>query len=206
MKQTPILRVGCAVLWTMLMISCASHGTMLTHSKVDEAYQGIPVSDILVIGILDKDRNRRNFEHKFVAQLASAGVEAVSSADVIPMPADLKLEKADILKAVRKLNNDAIIVTHLMGVGSKKVFTRNDSAASNYYDFYGSRYDSLELGHSSTTRSVRLETNLYDVITGKRIWTGHSKTWNRGSDHQITDDIIRVVIDELKRNKLISPR
>ena len=206
MKQTSILRFGCTILYAILMISCTSTGTMPTYSKVDEAYQGIPVSDILVIGIVDKDRNRRNFERRFVAQLESAGVEAISSADVISMAADLKLEKADILKAVRKMNNDAIIVTHLTGIRGKEGLTQNDSATKNYYDFYSSRYNSQDPGYFSTTSTLRLETNLYDATTGKRIWTGQSKTWSRGSDHQIIDDIIRVVIDELKRNKLISPK
>ena len=74
-----------------LIISCA--GTELTHKQVNEAYKGKPVSDILVIAITGNEDSRRSFEQRFVAQLESAGVEAIASVDAIPMPADLKMKK-----------------------------------------------------------------------------------------------------------------
>jgi hypothetical protein len=75
----------------VFIIACA--GTKLTHTWVDETRHGKPVSDILVIGVTYKKENRQSFEDKFVAQLKAAGVEAVSSSDVIPIPSDLELKK-----------------------------------------------------------------------------------------------------------------
>jgi len=51
-----------------------------------------------------------------------------------------------------------------------------------------------------------LETNLYDVKTEELIWSGQSKTWSKDSKYQILNDVIKVVIDELQKNKLISPK
>jgi len=190
-----------------MIISCA--GTELTHKQVNETYKGKPVSDILVIAITGNEDARRSFERKFVAQLKSAGVEAISSEEAIPMPADLELKKEMILSAVNQFRNDAVIITHLIDEEEKEAFTRGDEAHRGYYGFYHSRYSysyARDPGYSSTSINLKLETNLYDVKTEKLIWSGQSKTWNKDSKDQIINDVIKVVIDDLQNNKLISPK
>jgi len=188
-----------------LIISCA--GTKLTHKQVHEAFKGKPVSDILVIAITGNEDSRRSFERKFVAQLKSAGVEAISSEDAIPMPADLKLKKETILNAVKQFENDAVIITHLIDKEEKEFITRGVQGNRGYYGFYNSRFSyARDPSYSSTSKTLRLETNLYDVKTEKLIWSGQSKTWSKDSKYQIINDVIKVVINDLQKNKLISPK
>jgi hypothetical protein len=205
MKQSSAKWFGYLFSFVFLIISCA--GTELTHKQINEAYKGKPVSNILVIGITGNEDSRRFFERKFVAQLKSVGVEAISSEDAIPMPADLKLTKEMILNAVNQFKNDAVIITHLIDKEEKEVVTRGGQAYRGYYDFYYNRFSySNDPGYSSTSKTARLETNLYDVKTEKLIWSGQSKTWSKDSKYQIINDVIKVVIDDLQKNKLISPK
>ena len=205
MKQDSVKWFGYLFSFVFLIISCA--GTELTHKQVNEAYKGKPVSDILVIAITGNEDSRRSFERKFVSQLKSVGVEAISSEDAIPMPADLKLKKETILNAVNQFENDAVIITHLIDKEEKEVYTRGDQAHRGYYGFYYSRFSySRDPSYSSTSKTVRLETNLYDVKTEKLIWSGQSKTWSKDSKYQIINDVIKVVVDDLQKNKLISPK
>jgi len=51
-----------------------------------------------------------------------------------------------------------------------------------------------------------LETNLYDVKTEKLIWSGQSETFSRDSKDQIIKDVIKAVINDLQKNKLIAPK
>ncbi|MGD9083099.1 MAG: hypothetical protein PVJ50_03070 [Desulfobacterales bacterium] len=192
-------------LFVFLIISCA--GTELTHKQVTEAFKGKPVSDILVIAITGNEDSRRSFERKFVAQIKSAGVEAISSEDAIPMPADLKLKKETILNAVKQFENDAVIITHLIEKEEKEVITRGGQGKRGYYSFYHSRFSyARDPSYSNTIQTVRLETNLYDVKTEKLIWSGQSKTWSKDSKYQIINDVIKVVINDLQKNNLISPK
>ena len=205
MKENPVKWSGCLLSFAFLIISCA--GTELTQKQVDDAYKGKPVSDILVIAITGNEHNRRSFEKKFVAQLKSVGVDAISSEEAIPMPADLELKKETILNAVNQYENDAVIITHLIGKEEKDVFTRGGSAHRGFYGFYHSRYSyAHDPGYSSTSTTVRLETNLYDVKTEKLIWSGESKTWSKDSKDQIINDVIKAVINNLQKNKLIAPK
>jgi PII-like signaling protein len=205
MKQSSVKWFGYLFSFVFLIISCA--GTKLTHTQVNEAYKGKPVSDILVIAITGNEDTRRSFEREFVARLKSAGVEAISSEDAIPMPANLKMKKEAILNTVNQFENDAVIITHLIDKEKKEVYTRGGSAHRGFYGFYHSRYsDAHNPGYSSTSKTVRVETNLYDVKTEKLIWSGQSKTRSKDSKNRIINDVVKVVISDLQDNKLISPK
>ena len=204
MKENPVKWFGYLFSFAFLIISCAGTGTELTQKQVDDAYKGKPASNIFVIAITGIEHKRRSFEKKFVAQLKSVGVDAISSEEAIPMPADLKLKKETILNAVNEYENDAVIITHVIGKEEKDVRSRGGSAHRGFYGFYRSRYS--DPGYSSTTTTVRLETNLYDVKTEKLIWSGKSKTWSKDSKGQIINDVIKALINNLQKNKLIAPK
>ena len=190
------------VFFGVFMIACA--GTKLTHTRLDETYQGKPVSNILVIAITHNKENRQSFEDKFVAQLKAVGIEAVSSVDVIPIPPDMELKKEEILKAVNKFKNNAVIITHLVGVEEKESYVPPERHRGGYYGYYGWAYNHThEPGYYLSKTLVRLATNLYDVKTEKLIWSGQSETLDPGSINQIIDDVIDVLIKDLQKNRLL---
>jgi len=202
MRRSIIQWFICAVFSSILTVSCA--GTRMSQTWVDEARRGKPVSDVLVIVVADKAKNREAFEHKFVQQLKAAGVEAVSSADVIPMPRDLKLEKDVILQAVAKYGNDAVIISHLAGLDKKEVFTRTGPIYGGYYNYYGYAFNTVhDPGFYSEIATVRLETNLYDVKTEKLLWSGQSQSEDVQSINKLIDEVIALVIKDLQKNKLL---
>jgi len=204
MKSTIVWFV-CAVCSGVLIAGCAG-GTRLTPTSMDETYRGKPVSNILVIGVTFKEKEevRRSFEDRFVAQLKAAGVEAIASGDAISIPGDLMLKKDAILQAVNKFNNDAVIITHLIGKEEKEVYSRSNRGPSGYYSYYGWAYGhSHSPDHFSANTTVRLATNLYDVKTEKRIWSAESETLKAGSVDQVIDDVIKLVIDDLQINGLL---
>jgi len=202
MGQRIVQWLVCVVFSGVFILACA--GTKLTHTWVDETYHGKPVSDILVIGITHKEKNRQSFEDKFVAQLKAAGVDAVSSSDVIPIPADMELKKEAILKAVNKFKNDAVIITHLVGVEEKESYTPAEQDQGDYFGHYGWAYGyTHEPGYYRTHTLVRLATHLYDVKTEKLIWSTESESLDPGSTNQIIDDVIEVLIQDLQKNKLL---
>jgi PBP1b-binding outer membrane lipoprotein LpoB len=207
MKENPVKWIGYLSFFALLFFSCSGTGTELTQKHVDDAYKGKPVSDILVIAITGNEHNRRSFEKKFVSHLKAVGVDAVASEEAVPMPADLELKKETILNAVNQYENDAVIITHLIGKEEKDVYTRGGSPHGGLYGFYRSRYSySHDPGYSSTSTTVRLQTNLYDVKTEKLIWSGKSNSWSKDAKGQIINDVIKAVINDLQKNKLIAPK
>ena len=205
MKENSVKCFGYLIFLAFLIVSCA--GTQLTQKQAAKTYKGKPVSDILVIAITGNEHNRRSFEKRFVAQLRNVGVEAISSIEAIPMPPNLELKKEAILAAVSQYENDAVIITHLIGKEEKDVYTRGGSPHGGYFDYYRGRYSyAHDPDYSGTSTTVRLETNLYEVKTEKLIWSGRSKSWSQDKKNQIINDVIKAVINELQKNKLIAPK
>jgi hypothetical protein len=199
MKKKAIKWFGGLLSFILLIISCAGTGTELSQTQVDDAYKGPPVSNILVIAITGNEHNRRSYENKFVVRLKSVGVEAMASEKVIPMPPDLKLQKETILNAVSQYENDAVIITQLVGKEKTDIRTRDTRSYHGFFSY------SINPGYSSTSTTLRLETNLYDAKTGELIWSGQSKTLSNESIDKIMNDVIKAVIDKWQKNKIIAP-
>ena len=205
MKRISILRRSAAISLAIVMISCA--GTMLTHKEVNQAFKGKPVSDILVIAITGNEDSRRNYERLFVKRLQSLGLEAIASLDVIDMPADLELKKETILETVERYENDAVIITHLMGKEEKEVYTRGEPVLDSYFGYYQTWHRiNYTPGYSGSRSVLKLETNLYDVKSEALMWSGQSKTWNEDQTKEIISDVIHLVIKDLEKNSLIAPK
>lgn len=197
MTESIIKGVGYLFSFVFLIVSCA--GTDFKETRVDDADKGNPVSNILIIAVTGNEHNRRSYERKFVAHLKSVGVEAVASEKSIPMPGDLKLKTETILNTVDQYKNDAVIITQLVGKETDDIYQRGGVTRHGYFSY------TRNPGYSSTITKVRLETNLYDAKTGERIWSGRSKTLSKDSTDRIMNDVIKTVIANLKKNRLIAP-
>jgi len=201
MRQITFKWFYLAMLYVVLIIACASTNK-LTHTWVDEAHRGKFLSNILVIGVTYKEKEevRQWFEDEFATQLRTTGIEAISIGDAISIPDDLELEKEEILKAVNKFNNDAVIITHLAGKGEKVSYTRPMRLSGGQYGDHGRAHGYVpNTGYSKTDTTIRLVTNLYDVKTEKLIWTGHSEAFDPDSTNQYIDDVIK----DLQKNNLL---
>lgn len=197
---------GYALFFGLLITACSS--TKLSIVYMDEAYNEGPVSDILIIGVTPEEGVRRSFENRFVRELTAVGVEAVSSFDLYNIPEDKKLEKEDILRVIDEQDNEAVIITRLIGVDKKEILEpiaphRTDRG---YYGYYNHAFGYAYGGIYRTHTFVNLETNLYDAKTEKLIWSGKSETWNPKSDARLLDEVIKTVIKDLKRKGLIKAK
>lgn len=187
----------------ILIMSCV--GTKLSRTWVDETYRGKPVSNILVIGVTYKEKEdiRLLFEDKFATQLRVAGVEVISIGNAIAIPDDLELEKDDVLKAVNKFNNDAVMITRLVGKEEKESYTRPMRLTGGHYGYHGRAHGYVpNTGYFKADTAVRLVTNLYDVKTEKLIWSGHSEAFDPDSTNQYIDDLIK----DLQKNNLLQKK
>jgi hypothetical protein len=194
----------------VLIVACGG-GTKLTKRQIDENRKGKPVSNLLVIAVTYDQEVRRSFENKMVASLKATGIEAVTSVDVIPISEKQQLKKEKVLEVVGEFGNDAALITHLIYTEDKEIITRDLSGvqgvnplgspgSSSFLWSYGNAYSP---GLSSSNITIRLITNLYDVETEKLIWSGESETSKPKSLNQLIDDVIKVVLEDLKANKLL---
>ena len=186
-----------------LLNACAS--TKLSQTWVDKSFKGKTVSNVLVIGIADEESKRRLFESTFVQQLKAVGVAAVSSADVIPIPANKKLEKETILQAINKFNNDAVLITYVASIDSSTSYQPAVMGRGvGYYGHYRYSYGHIIRPSRVTSHTkICLKTNLYDAESEKLIWFGQSQSRTPDYVSKLFDDVIEVVVKDMQKNKLL---
>jgi hypothetical protein len=206
MMKNSVISLIVVVFVGVLLNACAS--TKLSQTWVDESFKGKTVSNVLVIGIADDDSKRRLFESTFVQQLKAVGIAAVSSADVIPIPANKKLEKETILQVINKFNNDAVLITHVAGIDSSLSYQRAVVGTGvGYYGHYRYTYGRVIVPSRVTShKKICLKTNLYDAESEKLIWSGQSQSRKPDYIRQLIDEVIELVVKDMQKNKLLPKR
>jgi hypothetical protein len=195
---------GFIVFSSLLVLGCST--TKLSLVYMDEAYNEGPVMDILIIGLTDEEGVRKSFENRFVKALTAMGSEAVSSFEILDIPEDKKLEKEDILRIIDEQGNDAVIITRLIGVDKEQVYEPITRHRGGYYGHYSYAFSYSYGGVYRTHTFVNLETSLYHAKTEKLIWSAKSETWNPESDAKLLDEVIKTVINDLKKNGIIQAK
>ena len=81
------------------------------------------------------------------------------------------------------------------------------------YGYYGSFYgynsymygNVYQPGYYSSTEMIYLETNLWDVESGKLVWSGQSKSTSQGTVDKTANAYARAVVTELIKKGILQP-
>ena len=192
----------------LVIFAAGCGGTRLTNVWKDPAYKGSGVTSVLVLAVAQKPETRLLFEKSMAGALTRAGVTAVVSSD--PLPQMSKLDPQDIKQAAMDKGCDSVIITHLVGVENDQVhqppiyaMAMGNNAGFGYYYPYAYEYVMFP-GAVYDQTSVRLETNLYDIRSEALLWRASSKTIDPKSVGGAIEDVTVVLVDNLKRDKMLS--
>jgi len=200
------------------LISCSST-TRLDERWHDENFANeSPLEKILVLGIFKDDIQRRAVEAAFVKQIEAGGTQAIAGYTLMPNAEDYD-EKKDIIAAVKKVGADSVLITSFKGISEKErdipatvdyLPTMGRGYGYGFYDsyypsHYGRTYDAVyQPGYTVTDTIVQLETLVYSARPEKLVWAGKTKSINASSGQKLTEDLTRVVTEDMKVNGLIN--
>jgi hypothetical protein len=171
----------------------------------DPDYASGPFDNILIVGMSNQETVRRTFENAFVDRLQKENVRANPSFAV--MPAETRPTEESIKAVIADLRFDSVLVTHLVGVEAKDVYTPPTYRRHPYRGFYGYyghvRGYVYEPGYTTRHQRYKLETNLYDANTEQLVWSMQSETMNPSSEKALIEAKIKTVVERLKQQNLI---
>lgn len=196
-KHALLLVIGLSALAT-----CSS-GTQLAGTWREPQMTGVPFQKVIVLVLAKDTIMRRIAEDEFVAR-ASGSTQAVQSYSLIPEDelGDQEKVKARLAAA----NIDGAAVMRLVGSDSQVTYNPGSYVTAYYtfWGYYGYAYPMVfDTGYVTADRVVRVETNVYSVTGDKLIWSGLSESMNPDSAQQIVDDVVRVVVSNLKSNGIV---
>ena len=169
-------------LLAVLLGSCAATSLKSVWKSPD--YHGGPVGKIAVLAIDEGGFYRPMIEGQFVLQLEQQGQPAFKTLDLLPLP-EIKTNKTAAAARLRAVGTEAILIVRLasavnqsslvpMAGGGPTVTT--DSGKAGWFEYY-TVYSSGPGGMQNDLKlKVCLETSLYDLISGKKLWSGLTET------------------------------
>ena len=210
MKPLHKLTLLAAAVFSFMFITACSN-TKITSVWMDQKKEGTSFNDILVIGIAEEEHNRRLFEEAFTTQLNAAGTEGEVSYRILPE--GITINRDTVAEAIDGKDIDAVIVTHLVSVKEETVYRQNMDyrPTYGYYNGLYSYYPHVnsyvhQPGYYTTHDVVLLETNLYEVKSEELVWSAQSRSFAPESAQEVIDDLVRLVIKDLKEKALIKPK
>jgi len=198
----------------LIFSSCAT-SSMITGSWRDPAVDLKKYSRIFVAVMTDNVPARQKVEDEIASSLTSLGLTSVKSIDVFPPNlASMEPKRSDLaMQKVAGTNSDAILTIALIDSKSESRYIPNVSVYpvntfgyyrtfGGYYDFwYGNLYNN---SYYTTEKTYYIETNLYDVSTGKLVWSTQSESYNPGSLDSFLAGYKKAMAKQLKKDNLIS--
>ena len=162
-----------------LLLAC---GTVTEVPDVwrDQDFGGGPFANIFVIGVSENPDTRRLFENRFAEELAKRGGGGGASYESLPDVGHLS--ESRVREAVANGKYDGVLVTHLISRGEESSYVEPRPYAvprvnPGYYNDYTATWEVIQQpGYTTSNDVARLETRLYDLRSGKRVWSAKSQT------------------------------
>jgi len=191
-----------ATLALSVLVSCSARSKLFATWKEPDVSPG-PYRKVVAIVMAQNEGNRKIAEDEFVRRLPK-GTEGVKSYVLIP-----KDEQGDVDKVVARLRAEGVdgaAVMRLIDEENAVVYDPGSfwRPAYSFHDYYGGVWSTYhDPGYLTTEIAVRIETAFYSVADEKRVWTGYSETLNPSSAQVIIDDVVRLVVRELERERIV---
>ena len=178
--------------------ACAS--TSLRDSWADPTYAGGPFRKVMVVGVSANPVNRRVFEDGFAAKLATIGVQAVRSYEVLPQTG--MIPQQDFDRAAKSSGADALLMVHVQRVDTKTQ-VRAVPVPMTGVGYYGYYRGWVTVPEVTQYDLATVETEVFDVKTDRMVWSGITETFNPTSVTAETPGFADVIIGALSDRGLL---
>ncbi|MCB0506446.1 MAG: hypothetical protein KDC58_13230 [Cyclobacteriaceae bacterium] len=196
------------------LFSCSSTHKVATWKSPD--FEAKPYKKLLVWGLSDNVSVRATVEDEVAYFLNVKGIASVSGSDIAPPDRKALPNNIDDAKAVLEKNGFDCVMT--MGLIDKKEKTRYVQGSSAYYSpmaygYYGSFYtyypymygNVYQPGHYETSQEVYIETNIWDVESGKLVWSQQTKTVDPSTVESFANSYARGIVGNLINEGILVP-
>lgn len=196
------------VLAALLTVFSACSTTTLLTSWSDSTARGYSLKKPLVVSIVQKPLIRKKLEDGFVQRFKEIGIQAVASYTVFE---DIGSLAPDSIKGkLPSLGCDSILVLRLLDVKQETVHVpaRTDVyGGPAYYGSYGGYYSrSVSVvstpAYNYVEKVYLAETNIYDAIEGKLIWTGATETEDTSSIDAAITDFTKILMKDIRSKNI----
>jgi hypothetical protein len=203
-QPPPGIRALATCLIATLLCSCV--GTSLKQTWKSSDYHGA-IGKVAAVAIEDRGDVRQAFENRFVSELQKHGTSAFATGDILSQ-AEIKADRTAAAARLRAAGADTVLVVRMVDSSSSygaawlKAGGPGPAGSDDWSDYYhadmGSSYGSLK-------QTTAIETSLFDLKTGKRLWSGLTETVTGERTDRVAeaDKVVAKVVGAMRKDGMI---
>ena len=178
---------------TLTLSLCGCAATSLQQVWKSPTYTGGPVQKIAVLAIDERELYRSSVESHFNSQLTQHGQRAFVTYDLLTLPA-IKADKEAAAAKLRERGADALLLVRLANSSSSTHEVRGGAdyfaptfSGGDWYGYYSVAFMDMGTVWGGTVQEVCLETSIFELKTGQRVWSGTTYTMLKENADRITE-------------------
>ena len=203
------LAIAVSALW---LCGCATNS--IKQSWKSPAYQSGQVQKIAVVAVDERGLVRQGFENRLVTEMRAHGQGSITTFNLLGLP-DIKADKEAAATQFRNAGADAVFVLRLVdsvtyehqvqATPSLYVPTLDGYAGYGWYDAYSVAFMNMGVVYSQTTREIYLDSSLFDLKTGKRLWSAVTVTaLKETADRlEVVDSLVAKVVNAMHKDGMV---
>jgi hypothetical protein len=204
------LRLATLIAVATLLAACAS--THVASTWRDPQDKAAPVAKLIVFAATKDDAVRRLAENRAVQTLprGTVGVQSYTLFEKFDP------DEAKLRERLSKEGFDGALVSRLVSIDRNKEYIPPQTHIAqsypgyaylphyrSFYWYYPQAYTYTTPGYVTENTRYVVETLLYRLPDGKPVWSAVSETINPNSTIAMVNEIVRLIADELRKNKLL---
>ena len=168
----------------LALLLCSCTGTFLKQTWKAPDYHSGPVGKIAALAVDNRGDIRQGFENRFVKQLRKRGEDAMTTYDILSLP-EIQKDKPAAAARLQQDGAQAVLMLRLVNMSSTVGESRGRETylptlsgfeTMGFYDYYSVSFMRIDTSYGSLKQRVYLETALFDLKTGKRVWAALTET------------------------------
>ncbi len=207
--QLQPLALAAVTLWL-----CGCTTNSIKQSWKSPAYDGAQVRKICVLAVDQRALVREGMENRFVNQLRARGQDAMTTHQQLGL-AEIKADKDAAAARARAAGADAVLIVRLVDQASydrqvratPALYTPTIAGYETYgwYDCYSVAFNDMGVVWSSSRQDIYLDTSLFDLKTGKRLWSALTlSVLKDGMDRlDVADSLVDKIVKALRKDSAV---
>jgi hypothetical protein len=196
----------------ILLCSCAS--TSMEKTWKSPNYPGGPVQKVAVLAVSDQGMVRTGLENRLARSIRQQGQAALTTIALLSLP-KIKADKAAAAARLRQEGADSILIVRLVDRETYDREVRATPAAFvpvttgfetyGWYGYYDVAFTEMGVTYSSVNDYLVLDSSLFDLNTGKRLWSVLTQTVVKEDADRlvVADDLAQKVAARLRKDGMI---
>jgi hypothetical protein len=193
---------------------CACAATSLKQTWKSPDFSGGPVRTVAVLAVEERGLVRQGIENRFARQLQTQGQPAVVTYDILSLQ-QIKNDKQAAAARAREAGADSVLIVRLVDVATyaSQVRALNERYAPvttgmdtyGWYNYYSLALMDMSPTYGTLRQKVYLDTTLFDLETGKRLWSGLTETTVKENTDRVllVDALVGKVAAAMRKDSVV---